>query len=702
MDFDLPFRDWTGQVYLTHGESATYNVGGGSLSLARYRALVNKPNWGAGATGTGNTLYAVESENGVDVVYTDRPQFGSGDYTCTSGFYNVFFGGDQPLSDDCYSAVSAKLQTRTEMSQDIYELNLQGGLFNLPAGEVRTAAGFQYRKVTGMFNPDILQSQDSFMDEVIGVYPTGYLDAQTEAKDYYIETLVPILSDLPLVEKLELELGARYSDYKETGESTWTYKALGTWSPKKWIRFRGGYNRAMRAPNLGELFLNQQEYFTMGTVKFGDPCNIRSNAPWGAGGTTLADDENITDAERAANPNPDPILAGLPELAPGQTLEGANRAKQLCDAMMGTVASNNYYDGIVGDADNVKDFVYQGSSFQFNWLLQKGNPNLKPEQADTWTAGFVMNSPFEPALLSDMTLAFDYYKIKITDAIMLNSIDYSNYACFSQTGLTIEEQAASFACQNVPRDLNNGIALSTMLSYSNQAWINTNGFDIMLNWRADMSALGINSVPGSLNLNVKATVLGSYKARVSPAVYDIPVEFKGSLGPNLSGTQGGAYDYRLNTTLTYSSVRYPYNISLFWRHLPGVWSANHAVQMSSIANNKMVAADPTSGLMINYTPTTEIRTKSYDMFDLSGTWDINETWSLRAGVNNLFGKDPISVSSSAGVPPGTDLTTICSDEAKALGCTNPTSHSLYANGGFNAGYYDTVGRRFFLGVKAKF
>jgi len=427
----------------------------------------------------------------------------------------------------------------------------------------------------------------------------------------------------------------------------------------------------------------------MGTVKFGDPCNIRSNAPWGAGGTTLANDEVYSPTETD------------PALAPGQTQECADRAKQLCDLMMGPVASANYYEGIVGDADNLKDFQYAGSSFQFNWLLQKGNPDLKPEKADTWTAGFVMNSPLENPLLSGIMVAFDWYKINIKDAIMLTSIDYSNYACFSQTGLTLEEQAASFACQNVARDSNNGVALSTMMTYSNQAWIDTDGFDIMLNWRADLRAMGLD-MPGSLNLNMKATVLGSYKARVSPAPYDIPVEFKGSMGPNLSGTQGGAYDYRLNTTLTYSSIRYPFNISLFWRHLPGIWSANYAVQQATIANNRMVAEDPTKGLMISYTPTTEIKTDSYDVFDLSGTWDINETWSLRAGVSNLFQKDPISVSSSAGFPPGTDLTTVCSDEEKAIGCTNPTSHSLYSSGGFNAGYYDTVGRRYFIGLKARF
>jgi len=142
------------------------------MSLARYRTLINYPDWGRGAEGTGNWFYVVDSENGQEVVTTIRPGFGSGDFTCESGFYNTIFGGDQPLSKDCFNAITAKLQTRTEMSQDIYELNLQGGLGTLPAGEVRTAAGFQYRKVKGMFNPDILQSQDSYTDQVIGVYPT--------------------------------------------------------------------------------------------------------------------------------------------------------------------------------------------------------------------------------------------------------------------------------------------------------------------------------------------------------------------------------------------------------------------------------------------------------------------------------------------------------------------------------------------------
>ena len=91
-------------------------------------------------------------------------------------------------------AINATLQTRTQNQQDIVEVNLQGGLFKLPAGEIRVAAGFQGRRNKAQFYPDILQSEDSFTDQVVGVYPTGYLDASTAVKDYYVEALVPVLN----------------------------------------------------------------------------------------------------------------------------------------------------------------------------------------------------------------------------------------------------------------------------------------------------------------------------------------------------------------------------------------------------------------------------------------------------------------------------------------------------------------------------
>jgi iron complex outermembrane receptor protein len=691
LDFELPFRDWSGEVYVSHGQANTYNVAGGNMSLARYRALINMPDYGRNSEGTGNVWYTVETENGVETVNTIRPRFGCGDFTCTSGFYDVFFAGDQPLSTDCFNAVNAVLQTRTEMTQDILELNLQGSVVDLPAGALRTAVGYQYRNVGGKFNPDILQSEDSFMDQVVGVYPTGYMDAETSVNDYYIEALVPVLHNLPFMQKWELETGARYSEYRETGDKEWTNKILANWQVKDWLRLRGGYNRATRAPNIGELFLATQEVFGFGG-NFGDPCSVRANAPWGAGGTTLAQDELIGPTEAP------------PTLAPGQTLEGADRTQRICEAMMGPEGADYYYRGILADGtDQDRDFAEQGAGGGFIWVLQEGNPDLEPETADTWTAGFVMSSPFANAWLSGITLAFDWYNIEIEDAIMMYSIDYANYRCFGEdTGLSPAEQAASPACQLIPRDQHNGAAMTAVLSYDNQATIDTRGFDIMLNWFANIRSLGID-VPGSLNFNVNATILDSYETKLSPAVYDVPVEWKGTLGPTLPGTQPGAYDYRLFTTLTY--VLDNWSTSLRWRHLPEVWTSGHASQEAIIRNNAAVTAGG-PGILLDYTPSTEIKTDSYNVFDLSATWDINETFSLRGGITNLFDTAPPDVGSSAGYPPGTDLgtpgTNIGGPCDGAPGCSNPQGHSLYSRGMFRAGYYDTLGRRFFLGLKARF
>jgi outer membrane receptor protein involved in Fe transport len=364
--------------------------------------------------------------------------------------------------------------------------------------------------------------------------------------------------------------------------------------------------------------------------------------------------------------------------------------------MMGQTGADDYYRGIVNGVDSDKDFVQQGGGGGFAWVLQEGNRNLEPEIADTWTAGFVLNSPFSNPWLSGITLGFDWYSIEIDDAIMTFSIDYANYRCFgADTGLSPAEKAASPGCQLIPRDQNNGEALSTKLSYDNQATIDTQGFDIMFNWNAYIASLVPLDIPGSINLNVHATILDSYETRQSAAPYDVPIEWKGSLGPNLPGTQGGAYDYRLFTSLTY--MLDTWSASLRWRHLPGVYSAGYAEQQGLIANNARVAAGG-DGIILGYTPSTEIETDAYDVFDLSGNWDINDMFQIRLGITNLFNTEPPEFASSAGRPPGSDLD-VCNN---APGCSNPGSYSLATLGGFTGGYYDTVGRRFFVGVKVRF
>ncbi len=140
LNFQLPVKDWTGELYYSRGETATYNVAYGNNSLARWRGEITANDYGyhsslqsnADNSSTGNG-----TGNGLGSGVGAAPGFGSVAVPCTSGFYSTIFNGDAVPTADCQYAVQAPLQTRTENQQDIFEANFQGGLVNLPAGEVR-------------------------------------------------------------------------------------------------------------------------------------------------------------------------------------------------------------------------------------------------------------------------------------------------------------------------------------------------------------------------------------------------------------------------------------------------------------------------------------------------------------------------------------------------------------------------------------
>jgi outer membrane cobalamin receptor len=669
LEFDIG-REWTGEFYVSHGEANTYNQSAGNLSLERWRQIIDMPD------------YALNSRiSGNEPPYAVRPYFGAGDVACTSGFYETLFNGDQAPSDDCVDAISATLQSRAENQQNIIELNFQGPVADLPAGEVRAAAGYQSRRNAALFNPDVLGSQVSFTDQVIGIYPANYLDAETSVDDFYVEGLIPVLSGKRGAQRLELEVGARYSDYEHTeAENTW--KVMVNWQLNDRFRFRGGFNRATRAPNLGELFLQPQEIFTVGSSLFGDACGLRSNAPYGAGGSGL--DPVIGTGE-------DP--SGVTPLAPGQTVAGAQSTRLICEAMMGgpgTPAVTRFYQ-----TDNATG----ATAGQFNWVLQRGNPNLKSETADTVTWGMVTN------IGDNTTLSFDWYKIELSDAIMLYSLTYAGHLCFGtnqvSTPAEAAVQAATTACQLLPRDLASGVPLTAQVSFDNQGKIDTAGMDVALNWSRSIG-------PGTLGINMQATLLDYYRTKTSPEAFDPVADWKGSLGPvaALSGTNGGAYDYRLFGTVSFS--RNDWNVALRWRYLPPAVTALYALEEATKENNALVAAGG-PGILLGYTPTTEYESEDYSIFDLSFGWNLTDKLSLRGGITNLFDTDPETVGASTGYPVTTQLSSVCSNLGSPAGCLNPTTFSRAGaaggvpnTGAYNGGFYDVLGRRFFIGMSVRF
>ena len=216
---------------------------------------------------------------------------------------------------------------------------------------IKVNVGSEYRSESSVATPD-LPSEAGNAEGAGG--PTVPVSGGYHVREIFTEIGVPLLDHKPLAESLGLEIGYRYSDYN-LGFKTNTYKFGGEWAPVKDFRVRASYSRAVRAPNISELFTPQAVALDGNT----DPCAgpVGTNGLVGSGAT------------------------------PAQcALTGVSAAQY------GHIAANiaSQYNGLLG-----------------------GNPNLLPEKSDTYTAGIVLT----PHFIDNFSMSFDYYNIKLQDSI---------------------------------------------------------------------------------------------------------------------------------------------------------------------------------------------------------------------------------------------------------------------------------------------
>jgi iron complex outermembrane receptor protein len=212
--------------------------------------------------------------------------------------------------------------------------------------------GVEYRKELLRYNTD-LENQTGDLSGGSGTVPS--VAGQFDVREFFGELQVPIVEH-SFIDELSVTGGYRHSVYHIGGnsKSTDTYKVEARFAPIKDVRFRGSYNRAVRAPNIVELFQPQRSFLS-GSI---DPCA----GPVGADGTV-----NGFTAAQCAN-------SGVTAAQFGNILPSP--AKQ--------------YNAVGG-----------------------GNVNLNPETADTWTAGVILQPRFIPGL----ALTADWFKIKVKDVI---------------------------------------------------------------------------------------------------------------------------------------------------------------------------------------------------------------------------------------------------------------------------------------------
>lgn len=291
--------------------------------------------------------------------------------------FNLFGGADLGLAAGTISAAEQaamlKYVTYTANSfqgntSNNYYANLSGDLFNLPAGLVQFAAGYEYRKDDTFSQPDALVvgggSSTNFTEPTKG---------QTIIEEFYGELSVPLLADMMFAKSLDLSLAARNTSFESQGDvgsgfvstdlgSATNYSASLKWKPINDLLVRASWGESFRAPSANDLFAGGQEGFP----GVNDPCRISRF-------------DSLT-----AQQQDHCVALGVPA-------GGWNQVNTQQRSLFG------------------------------------GNASLTPETGENITVGFVYN----PSWLPGFDVSVDYWRIRISDAITSFSANFVTNQCIT-------------------------------------------------------------------------------------------------------------------------------------------------------------------------------------------------------------------------------------------------------------------------------
>ncbi|CAH9062145.1 Vitamin B12 transporter BtuB [Pseudoalteromonas holothuriae] len=250
-------------------------------------------------------------------------------------------------SDALLDYVVDGFEAITDTVNHALTVNLAGDVYELDAGMIQVSTGVDIRYEGIDFDPSELWSSGKLSSE------KSPLDASRNIKEVYFEVLVPVLSDLPFAQQVDIEAAYRIADYSSNDSRFESSKLALNWALNDDVRMRSIFSQAVRAPQLEELYAAQ----SIGFSDVSDPC----------------DDSNInggpSDGRRIGNC----ALLGISK----------------------------------GWTSNIKT--------QRAEVRNSGNADLKEEKADTLTVGLVY-TPTDN-FLEGLTTSIDYYDIEIEDMI---------------------------------------------------------------------------------------------------------------------------------------------------------------------------------------------------------------------------------------------------------------------------------------------
>jgi outer membrane receptor protein involved in Fe transport len=294
---------------------------------------------------------------------------------------NIFGAGNQ--SQAALDYVDATIRVRQQNEQQQALATVSGELWDFwGAGPIGVAFGVEHRYE---YTEGIGRSADTAGRLLFLNTGPDFTGAEYDSNEVFTELAIPLFRDHWLGQYAELSGSYRLADYSTVGEVD-AYGVNLVYRPVEQLTFKTSLNTSVRVPNLSEL---NSPYTQTFFNNVNDPCAT----------TTIANQASDIRANRIANCT---LLA---------------QAKGLTYDFAGSTATNTddyvpvYTSGVAG--------------------VNGGNPDLKPEESESFTFSAV----YRPEFIPNLTLVLDYYSIEITDVIASVSAQTAANNCVSGPSL---------------------------------------------------------------------------------------------------------------------------------------------------------------------------------------------------------------------------------------------------------------------------
>ncbi|AJA10480.1 TonB-dependent receptor [Sphingopyxis fribergensis] len=522
--------------------------------------------------------------------------------TCQSGNAACvpvnLFGPEGSITPEAadYLSESSTSTNRTSLAQVRAIISGDVGFASpLAVQPIGFALGGEYRRYTAQQSSDLLAKTAGELGGAGGAAPD--IDGAYDVYEAYAEIVAPLIEDKPFFESLTVEAGIRYSDYSIEGAGgydTWTWKAGGSWEPGAGVKFRGNYSRAVRAPNIGELFTPTSTVLTNLGI---DPCA-------GAAPTANANLRAIC------------IAQGAPA---------------------GTIGS-----------------ITNPTAAQAN-ITAGGNLNLQPEKADTWTLGVVFQPDFAPRF--NMSLDYYNIKINDVLGTPLPG-DIIGACFGNITAASASDPACTSIRRNPLTGGLDGDPSTTPGLFgltNNLGRLYTDGFDLLMNYNADVgfanlawSFVGNWTRHSKFNANVASP---DSLNRDCVGYYSVNCSFTGSIQPEFQFSNRFTLGFdNVDVSLLW---RWQDAVSFEPAQLEADRAAADAANRDGDGNLLALddqgcpdfdGADP--GACVVDPQFRKIKAQHY--FDLTARFNVSENLVFTATVQNLLDNKPPIVGNSIG------------------------------------------------------